>query len=162
MLYILSVTKCHYIFPLHSLHQLPCTHWSFLPSMFPARWKASYLAIVFFVLYTLNPILCIAISWIFLKSKYDCAIHHLKNLKEIPVISNNEVNCDFFFPLFLSLLLLYNIVYLQFQTLLKIFNLCFLVFDINFVPVFLYNFCDIVFVGLFVFSLYFSSSFFLF
>ena len=34
------------------------------------------------------------------------------------------------------LLLLYNIVYLQFQTLLKIFNLCFLVFDINFVPVF--------------------------
>ena len=61
--------------------------------MFPAHWKASYLAIVFFVLYTLNPILCIAISWIFLKSKYDCAIHQLKNLKKIPVISNNEVNC---------------------------------------------------------------------
>ena len=51
--------------------------------------------------------------------------------------------CDFicscllpFFSLFLSLLLLNNIVYLKFQTLLQIFNLCFLVLVINFVPVF--------------------------
>ena len=93
MLYILSVTQCHYIFALHSLHQLPCPHWSFLPSMFPAHWKASCLAITFFVLYPSNPILCIAISWIFLKSKSDCAIHQLKSLKEIPIISNNEINC---------------------------------------------------------------------
>ena len=89
MLYILSVTKCHYIVPLRSLHQLPCTRGSFLPSdpqhQFPAHWKASYLAFMFFVLYTSNPILCIAISWNFLKSKSDCAIPQFKSLKEIPI-----------------------------------------------------------------------------